>query len=1074
MKKILLITICMLLTACGSDSETQKPLPPNEGTPISPPCTVDCGDGGDKNPGGGESPILPAPLPPVEGTPITPICTVDCGDGGDKNPGGGDKPLTDPIFVPDTEIIGTLNNYDSDRSAIAVLASADGEELLATSTIGPDGEFQFTGLNKDQEYIVSVSQSGYRFKHENGDLTFSESNLQTGSSTIISTGKHITFNGDVIDGLEQDKFTYYWSEDVSVSGEEHSSYINEPLPIEIIGPDFSDVDSHASINLVKMFGISLQDTDVNWTPEHAYRLLESLLRTGLEDLPSLSQEDNTRRFESHWELTDDYIHNDIEIIKREGMPPLVRIDKASFTYASPMVATVDGKKGRFFSNRLFKAGVRFLTDNGNDIVLAADIIKRRYGIKIATDEYFEGLYETVPVIDEDRSAGIWQMFQPSELIEIIAMFEEFPSGMQDISFPNDDGGLRYLLRRRNGLLHPLYEQAAAVAWTSANYIEYMESAFDQGAVADVQRLIIHEKAHFMWDFVFSTELKYEWLKQSGWYMPGDGDADCAGWAEDRHKWTPHNVDPITLEEKTETHDHQPLQGEPVIEKAWASCSTTEFVTAYAAKLNPNEDMAESLAFFLTNPDMLRSRSLPKYEFIRDYIMQGTIYLSVIRPDLTFEVLNLYPDYIYPGKINEVSITVDGGPSDDKQVKVKLGLHVNEDCGDVDDKYCFDGAAKAYMRLISPIGTYRDQYFSPVNGSVDSELYAEFTLPSMAASGWWTPAEIVVTDQVGNRRIEKFSSSDYGWRLYVNNPDADYTPPEYVANSMNLKLYNHESENIPFEIADDEQILQMSWLINEDRSMEDGNCFTRVANIDADREWGLYSNDLYTYDVPRVDVPGATHLCEINWLVTRFIAPGEYSPAYVNMKDSAFNHGRADFSFDHPTYESPVSLWLGGSTPDVEAPIVDAQACATDDLEERCLRIVGEPLNPENPNGETRVRIYYWAYEDQPLSHASGLAISGIRLRNPQGQEFHYWHGDSSSGLAGYTPNKNARYFTCHEHAQETMEECDATTPIQYIFETILPVGSAPGTWGLTELNVEDFAGNKNNYGFTENLRFEVD
>ena len=51
----------MLLTACGSDSDSNNPLPPDDGAPILPPCTSDCddGNGGDKDPGEGETPIMP-------------------------------------------------------------------------------------------------------------------------------------------------------------------------------------------------------------------------------------------------------------------------------------------------------------------------------------------------------------------------------------------------------------------------------------------------------------------------------------------------------------------------------------------------------------------------------------------------------------------------------------------------------------------------------------------------------------------------------------------------------------------------------------------------------------------------------------------------------------------------------------------------------------------------------------------------------------------------------------------------------------------------------------------------------
>ena len=88
-------------------------------------------------------------------------------------------------------------------------------------------------------------------------------------------------------------------------------------------------------------------------------------------------------------------------------------------------------------------------------------------------------------------------------------------------------------------------------------------------------------------------------------------------------------------------------------EGWCTTKQTEFVSAYAHEKNPNEDMAESIAFFTVNPDALRSRSLAKYEFIRDRIMQGNIYISTIYENLTFDVYNLYPDYVFPGKIKKL-------------------------------------------------------------------------------------------------------------------------------------------------------------------------------------------------------------------------------------------------------------------------------------------------------------------------------------------------------------------------------------------------------------------------------------
>ena len=37
----------------------------------------------------------------------------------------------------------------------------------------------------------------------------------------------------------------------------------------------------------------------------------------------------------------------------------------------------------------------------------------------------------------------------------------------------------------------------------------------------------------------------------------------------------------------------------------------------------------------------------------------------------------------------------------------------------------------------------------------------------------------------------------------------------------------------------------------------------------------------------------------------------------------------------------------------------------------------------------------------------------------------------------------------------------------------LPKGSAPGKWGLSEINVWDKAGNQRNYNFVEYVRFDI-
>ena len=144
----------------------------------------------------------------------------------------------------------------------------------------------------------------------------------------------------------------------------------------------------------------------------------------------------------------------------------------------------------------------------------------------------------------------------------------------------------------------------------------MESAFKEKGLDSIHRLILHEKAHFLWDHLFDEQLRQDWIELGGWFEnPDDKDG-------------------------------------------WSTTKQVEFVSAYAHGKNPNEDMAESISYYIVNPDKLRSRSPAKYEFIQNRVMHGTRYISKIREDLTFEVYNLYPDYMYPGRIIRIDIEVD--------------------------------------------------------------------------------------------------------------------------------------------------------------------------------------------------------------------------------------------------------------------------------------------------------------------------------------------------------------------------------------------------------------------------------
>ena len=268
----------------------------------------------------------------------------------------------------------------------------------------------------------------------------------------------------------------------------------------------------------------------------------------------------------------------------------------------------------------------------------------------------------------------------------------------------------------------------------------MESAFKEQGLDYIHRLILHEKAHFLWDHLFDEQLRQDWIELGGWYEnPDDKDG-------------------------------------------WSTTKQVEFVSAYAHGKNPNEDMAESISYYIVNPDKLRSRSPAKYEFIQNRVMHGTRYISKIREDLTFQVYNLYPDYVYPGRITRIDIQVEGEPEEDKLITVEIEIHGESH---------LDAAQSAYIRVFSEKGTFFDlAWMSPVDAkgmrvASGHILRGQARLSRYAANGYWGPDAIRIWDANGNERHE--SQTDYGWKLFIDNPLADCEPPKYVENSMTLAL-----------------------------------------------------------------------------------------------------------------------------------------------------------------------------------------------------------------------------------------------------------------------------------------------
>lgn len=762
-------------------------------------------------------------------------------------------------------------------------------------------------------------------------------------------------------------FNYHWEIDETPEGSESATVV-EPIEVTLLDEQIQVPSHSASLALMRKYSVHLGP---EWDPGYAYRLLQTF--------ESIPQETNNlyantpEVVSSIWRLSDRHIQDDLSVEYRDGQR-IVTIAEAAFVHATPLLAKIEGVRGRYFSKRLHHAVVRFVTDDGADRYALERILQERYAVSINIPDYAELTRHTT-----GEHAARFSEFKNEELIALVSMFEEFPQGMLKIP------GLKYIVRRLDGTPHPLYPSAPAVAWPQSGYIEFMESAFKGQGLDYIHRLILHEKAHFLWEHLFDEQLRQDWIELGGWFEnPDDKDG-------------------------------------------WSTTKQTEFVSAYAHGVNPNEDMAESISYYIVNPDKLRSRSPAKYEFIQNRVMHGTRYISKIREDLTFQVYNLYPDYVYPGRITRIDIQVEGEPEEDKKITVEIEIHRESD---------LDTAQSASIRVFSEKGTFFDlAWMSPIdtNGMPVASghiLRGQATLSRYAANGYWQPDAIQIWDAQGNERHE--SQVDYGWKLYVDNPLADCEPPVYVKNSMRLSLSEATTEE-----GRDYQIVTAYWKFIEKNGIQ--GIYARMndqsrSTYSRHESWGEYNQD--------------TGEASVGMIFPDYFQSGTYTLNYILMEDVALNSRGVYFT--DPGHllrdeqeiidELPATIDIVTTNPDSTPPVLDLNQ----------ITIRAEPTKPEAPDGETQVDIVF-----RIKDNISGYNSTDMLLRDPQGVTHFFRH---------YVPEPSYSniYFSG-----------DPTVYRTYHKTIILPVGSAPGTWGLAEMTVYDKAQNAFRADFTEIVRFEV-
>ena len=896
-----------------------------------------------------------------------------------------------------------VNLYAQNKVVVTLKGLKSGDTaLLRIQKSGEEFKFKFVGGTgsdiihtfdtlSNGKWALSVDAKSYIFP----TATVIQLNNNSFSSTVQLTKAPVDSN-----------FNYQWQDDSSFVGHAQQAYLNDKVEIVVLGKAEKVPDDFNAINALNEYGFLFSDEESKWTSEDSYRLYQTLKKFNFQKFG----ENEPVRVKSKWILTDKYIDRDIDFKTVSGVD-VITISRAAFTYATPQTVTVDGVKGKFFSKRLFTSLVYYYTDKGTKKDKITELAKTRYGF-----EFLEPTPFLKKLMGETETN--FQEFTSDEKIVILSMFEEFPDAMQR------QAELKYMVRRVNGQSHPIYPPAPAIAWVTNNNIEWMESAFKSQDITYMQRLVLHEKAHFLWEHTFDKTTQDDWATLGGWKL------------------------------------------DPTTSSGWSTNNTTEFVSAYAHLKNPNEDMAESIAFFITNPEAFRSRSLKKFEFVRDRIMKGTRYISVIRPDLTFKVYNLFPDYNYPGKIKRTKLEVVGAPNEDKIVKLEIELNIMNKA--------FDGAEWASCTFVSSIGTLKGMGLRPVNAE-KSILRGEITLSKFAKSGYWIIPQMTIGDLQGNMRLE--NNSTYGVKCFVNNPLEDVQAPLYIQKSLTMDSVSVKLIDFTGSLAVDRcgscadtitpsNAIRFKFNIEEKNKINpDGRAYARVylPNFDSTDKYNIQP---YSFDVQingngiLNDFTDSIKTAQFYFPVPDYYPSGFYSVNYLLMMDQALNVRQTFFDKDTanknyfmpPTFVNQRSLrdsiYMKTKYPDLKPPLLDLND----------IQIKATPTNPVSPNGETLFEMWLWIKDESDfVGKASGFANGHYLLRDPQGLE---------------------TYVSMQRDLGNTFYDIKPDSSIygykRYYFKTLLPVGSPPGLWGVSSIVLNDHAQNKKYYNFVEYVRFDVE
>ncbi|KMZ82647.1 hypothetical protein PVIIG_02433 [Plasmodium vivax India VII] len=863
-----------------------------------------------------------------------------------------DSPLGRAIFM---QTSATLSNLMHDRERVHSPPSHETTTYVITGSVKGIADGQPVSIALGAQYsnsfdsldVISLTSENPHFKFivHGGRYylrTFGSTYLTPSAIKLnVPCSKCKFVNSDYSDTIEitpypnvSNLFLFEWElQSTSPTPLEHINVVHNDEAGWTHGHDMSNelkLDSSGSAASLKAFyGIELIGY---WGSEYSDRLLSVL--SGFPECVQLvaydKEERANQRKHQRWILVhEDLGAFDMDVEMYDGddkeYSKTVRVSSSAFEYSKKQVKTT-GSNGYYYSRRLEKVLIRSIL--ADDYDLFVNYFEEKHGVRLLDPERNPSQVEQVTGYSKNDYQPWSQNVE--EIVELATSWDEYPKGFQKVK------GLKYLGRRKNGLKHPVYPTAPAVAFPAGasqnSFIEFMESAFVN--YKDISHLVLHEIGHFIYVNTVSAELRKEWVVQGQWYE------------------------------------------EPRSPSKWATKNETGFVSAYAHDKTPGEDFAESIASFVLNPKLLNSRSTDKYSWIKKNLFSGGFYVTSGKHK--FEVLNLgNQTFYYPGKVKKIRVEVKGSPSESKKVQIHVDLLSSKG-----NKGC---AKYAHARFFSEQQTFKDIFFYTADRSECSHsLYAEFEVNATESKGKWVAESLTFT---GENDIKRYTGlGSFVLYMYVNNQNEDVEQPLPLLDSVQIYPYNGRGS--------EDSLLRLSMLVLENSSLKiHGGTYANFASTDS--ESYSYGNHTYAAYDPQFDVDAMAK----DYFVSDIATSGfrqvsiEACKAHTTMNVSNLKCFQVMNPVHVPRYCVGSRYYFRQFAVEDDAGnqnvmnvtsdkyYADLRSSSRRDMVQPTItgvRVTSKPANDQH-DGETEVTVQFGVYDD-----LSGVYYVYIHLRDPHG------------------------------------------------------------------------------------------